>query len=283
MTIQNYGTFGFLNPGQLPDEPLLLLDFGIEKRQAEPYDFNNNDRDYDSYLFQYTFQGRGIFERDGISSPLLPGTAFFSLIPEKSRYYLPEEEPDNCWEYFSVHFQGPAALPFFRKIRDSFGYLLSLPSDSVPVQMWLNLHEDMGKGRQLRRYEGGELVYRFLSSLLRTLESPSMPGLSACVEDSILYMKEHFSEHFSIEELAGLKGLSSAYFTRLFTRETGQAPLSYLTDLRLTHALSLLLNTSLSVEAIARACGFSCGNYFCKVFRRASGCSPAEYRRRYGG
>lgn len=171
----------------------------------------------------------------------------------------------------------------FRKYRDSFGYLLSLPSDSVPVQMWLNLHEDMGKGRQLRRYEGGELVYRFLSSLLRTLESPSMPGLSACVEDSILYMKEHFSEHFSIEELAGLKGLSSAYFTRLFTRETGQAPLSYLTDLRLTHALSLLLNTSLSVEAIARACGFSCGNYFCKVFRRASGCSPAEYRRRYGG
>lgn len=84
MTIQNYGTFGFLNPGQLPDEPLLLLDFGIEKRQAEPYDFNNNDRDYDGYLFQYTFQGRGIFERDGISSPLLPGTAFFSLIPEKA-------------------------------------------------------------------------------------------------------------------------------------------------------------------------------------------------------
>ena len=56
MTIQNYGTFGFLNPGQLPDEPLLLLDFGIEKRQAEPYDFDNNDRDYDGYLFQYTFQ-----------------------------------------------------------------------------------------------------------------------------------------------------------------------------------------------------------------------------------
>lgn len=56
MTIQNYGTFGFLNPGQLPDEPLLLLDFGIEKRQAEPYDFNNNDRDYDGYLFSIPFR-----------------------------------------------------------------------------------------------------------------------------------------------------------------------------------------------------------------------------------
>lgn len=283
MTIQNYGTYGFLNPGQLPDEPLLLLDFGIEKRQAEHYDFTNINRDYDGYLFQYTLQGKGLFEAEGEVCPLLPGTAFFSLIPENSRYYLPAGEPADCWEYFYIHFQGTAALPFFRKIRDSFGYVLSLPADSFPVQMWLNLHEDMGKGRQLRRYEGGELVYRFLSSLLRTLESPAMPGLSSCVEDSILYMKEHFPEHFSIEELAGLKGLSSAYFTRLFTRETGQAPLSYLTDLRLSHALSLLLNTSLSVEAIARECGFSCGNYFCKVFRRASGCSPAEYRRRYGG
>ena len=56
MTIQNYGTFGFLNPGQLPDEPLLLLDFGIEKRQAETYEIENNDRDYDGNLFQNTIQ-----------------------------------------------------------------------------------------------------------------------------------------------------------------------------------------------------------------------------------
>ena len=50
MTIQSYGTYGFLNSGQLPDEPLLLLDFGIEKRQAEHYDFTNIDRDYDLSL-----------------------------------------------------------------------------------------------------------------------------------------------------------------------------------------------------------------------------------------
>ena len=169
----------------------------LKKAQAEHYDFTNIDRDYDGYLSQYTLQGKGLFEAEGEVCPLLPGTAFFSLIPENSRYYLPAGEPADCWEYFYIHFQGTAALPFFRKIRDSFGYVLSLPADSFPVQMWLNLHEDMGKGRQLRRYEGGELVYRFLSSLLRTLESPAMPGLSSCVEDSILYMKEHFPEHFS--------------------------------------------------------------------------------------
>lgn len=91
-------------------------------------------------------------------------------------------------------------------------------------------------------------------------------------------MKAHFREHFSIDDLARQNGLSSAYFTRIFTRETGESPLLHLTRLRINHALFLLLNTQMSVEQIALECGFSCGNYFCKVFRRASGCSPAEYR-----
>lgn len=180
-------------------------------------------------------------------------------------------------------FSGPGSRSFFPEIRDSFGPVVTVPADSFPIQLWLNLHEVMTNGRQLRRYEGGDLVYRFLSSLLRTLEEPQRPALTPCVEESIRYMKEHFPEHFSIEELAAYKGLSSAYFTRLFTRETGQSPVRYLTGLRLSHALSLLLNTTMPVEAVARDCGFSCGNYFCKVFRRASGCTPAEYRRRYGG
>lgn len=150
----------------------MLLDFGIEKRQSEKYDFYNDDRDYDGFLFQYTFQGEGVFETEEGSRRLSAGTAFFSCIPEKSRYYLPAGEPENRWEYLYVHFQGPAAVPFFRKIRDSFGPVVTVPADSFPIQLWLNLHEDMTNGRQLRRYEGGDLVYRFLSSLLRTLEEP---------------------------------------------------------------------------------------------------------------
>lgn len=84
LTLQTYGTFGFLNPGQLAEEPLMLLDFGIEKRQSEKYDFYNDDRDYDGFLFQYTFQGEGVFETEEGSRRLSAGTAFFSCIPEKA-------------------------------------------------------------------------------------------------------------------------------------------------------------------------------------------------------
>lgn len=283
MTSQKYGNYGFLNSGQLSDEPLWLMDFGLEVRQNERYDFNNADRDYDGFLFQYTLKGHGVFETVGERFQLPPGTAFFSCIPEESRYYLPAQEPENRWEYLYVHFMGPAAQPFFDRIRNVYGPCFCLPADSFPIQLWLNLHKDIGGGRQLRRYEGGELVYRFLSSLLRTLEAPANPGPSPQIAESLRYMKEHFSEHLSIEELAGRSGFSTAYYTRRFTRETGQSPLAALTQQRLGHAVFLLLNTTLSVEEVAEDCGFSCGNYFCKVFKKASGISPAEYRRRYGG
>ena len=281
--MRKYGTYGFLNNGSLADEPLLLLDFGLELRQNEKYDFDNSDRDYAGYLFQYTLQGYGVFEADGKKTLLTPGTAFFARIPENSRYYLPENEPDHYWEYLYIHLSGAAAEPFFRRIQENYGSCFPLPMDSFPIQLWLNFHQDIVNGRQLRRYEGGELGYRFLSSLLRTLESPADPVPSSKITESIQYIKEHFSERLSIEDLAMQIGFSTAYFTRLFTRETGTSPMAFLTEQRLSHSVFLLLNTTMTIEEIAAGCGFSCGNYFCKVFKKASGLSPAEYRRRYGG
>ena len=174
MTQNKFGSFGFLPSGTMEDEPLILLDFGLEARQKENYDFNNADRDYSGYLFQYTLQGHGSFIWEGRTESLGVGKAFLSSVPENSRYFLPQDEPDNRWEYLYVHFQGDAALPFFRKIRSSFGPCFTLSPDSFPVLLWLNLHRELQEGRQLKSYEGGELVYRFLSGLLRTLESPSL-------------------------------------------------------------------------------------------------------------
>ena len=281
LTNKNFGSFGFLQSGSLADEPLVLLDFGLEARQKEAYDYDNAKRDYSGYLFQYTLRGQGVFEEPGQTQSLSAGKAFLIHVPEESRYFLPADRPEVCWEFLYVHFRGEAALPFFNRIRESFGSCFFLPRDSFPILLWLNLHREIREGRQLKSYEGGELVYRFLSALLRTLESPSLPEPSPAVAAALHYMKEHFPERLSMEELAARLDLSAAYFTRLFTRETGQTPLASLTGIRLSHAVFLLLNTSLCIEEIAASCGFSCGNYFCKVFRKASGVSPAEYRHRH--
>lgn len=100
------------------------------------------------------------------------------------------------------------------------------------------------------------------------------------VKQGISYMQNHLSDNFSIENLAEMLGVSSSYFNRLFVKEMGMTPLGYLNNLRISHAAFLLSDTLLSVDEVAKKCGFSCGNYFCKVFRRALGYSPSEFRRR---
>lgn len=84
MTLQTYGTFGFLNPGQLAEEPLMLLDFGIEKRQSEKYDFYNDDRDYDGFLFQYTFRGEGFLRRRRAAAGFPPAPPFSPVSRKKA-------------------------------------------------------------------------------------------------------------------------------------------------------------------------------------------------------
>lgn len=92
-------------------------------------------------------------------------------------------------------------------------------------------------------------------------------------------MQNHLSDNFSIENLAEMLGVSSSYFNRLFVKEMGMTPLSYLNNLRISHSTFLLSDTLLPVNDVAKKCGFSCGNYFCKVFRKALGYSPSEFRR----
>lgn len=78
------GVFGVLNLESLPDEPMVLLDGGIESRYKEDYFFDNSCRsNYHGYLFQYTLSGCGAYESNGKTIFLTPGTAFFAAIPGK--------------------------------------------------------------------------------------------------------------------------------------------------------------------------------------------------------
>jgi transcriptional regulator GlxA family with amidase domain len=66
------------------------------------------------------------------------------------------------------------------------------------------------------------------------------------------------------------------------TRVAGPPPLKYLARYRLDRARELLLSTDQSVAEIAAATGFRDPFYLSRVFRRAEGCSPNEYRRSKG-
>ncbi len=280
-----YGNYGFIKQEKMKELPLILYDMGIEHRCETSYQFDNEDRgDYTGYLIQYTFDGYGVFRTPQKETLVQKGMGFFCHVPEQSMYSLPSSHyptsyREKGWEFFYLHFGGPAADAFYKTFHELTGSVFTLPDTEPPIRLFLRLYESCERHGSLDLYEGSEFLYRFLSQLLRALEAPTLDE-TGLVHQARLYIRERFRTLESIRDVADHCQISHEHLTRRFQKETGQSPLQYLTRLRIEHALFLLLNTTDSIDSIALSCGFQSGNYFAKVFRKFLFCSPEEYRRR---
>lgn len=91
-------------------------------------------------------------------------------------------------------------------------------------------------------------------------------------------MHDRPAEPWTLARLAAGVGYSRASVVRRFTELVGQAPMSYLTEWRLTLAADLLTSTDDSVEAVGRAVGYENPFAFSTAFKRAAGSSPRAFR-----
>ncbi len=94
------------------------------------------------------------------------------------------------------------------------------------------------------------------------------------------YVESHLDRKLSLAELAGLLFMSLSHFERLFRASVGCSPYRYVLNRKIERARGLLLNTSLSLQQIAEACGFANQSHFTRHFTRQVGVSPARFRGR---
>lgn len=100
-------------------------------------------------------------------------------------------------------------------------------------------------------------------------------GLRRAVE----YIDQHYAEPLRLESVAGVAGISPVYFSKLFKQREHTTFEDYVGRLRIERAKQLLTNTGLSVTGVAQQSGFNSPQYFCRVFRSATGRTPLSYRR----
>ena len=93
------------------------------------------------------------------------------------------------------------------------------------------------------------------------------------------YLQEHLAEEVSLSVLAEEFHLSAQYISQLFKNEIGVGFLAYLTNIRMERAKQLLLSTSLSIAEVSEQSGYSDYRVFTKVFKKAEGITPSQYRR----
>lgn len=83
----------------------------------------------------------------------------------------------------------------------------------------------------------------------------------------------------TLDDLAGIAGLSKFHFLRQFSQVVGITPGAYLRTLRLCHAARMLRTTDKPILDIALAVGFADHPSFSRAFARHMGMTPSEYQK----
>lgn len=93
------------------------------------------------------------------------------------------------------------------------------------------------------------------------------------------FLDEHYSEKLSLESVASHFFIDKHYLARLFKEQYGVTLVTYLQQVRITHAKRMLRFTDKSIEEIGLECGIGELNYFSRVFKKLEGVSPSEFRK----
>ncbi|MBB4008650.1 AraC family transcriptional regulator [Allorhizobium taibaishanense] len=92
------------------------------------------------------------------------------------------------------------------------------------------------------------------------------------------FLETHYSEAFSIADLASLCDLSRSYFIKAFKESFGRAPHKWLTEYRVERVKDLLMQDQ-PIADIALLCGFSDQSHMTRIFTGLTGHSPGRFRR----
>ena len=91
---------------------------------------------------------------------------------------------------------------------------------------------------------------------------------------------ENVAADLSVKALAARAGMGERTFRRAFA-ETGETPRDFVERIRIDAARSLFEEAQLSVQAVAKRCGFATVDNLRRAFVRRVGVTPQQYRQRF--
>lgn len=125
------------------------------------------------------------------------------------------------------------------------------------------------------------LQYNMLIDFAQRVAREKLPEhLSPKIAQCVQFLREHPTGDVGIDEAAGFVGMSRAWLTRQFKKEMGQSLGEYQTYQRLQEGKRLLRFSNASLIEIANSLGFSSQAHFQTVFKKATGMTPREYRKK---
>ena len=130
-----------------------------------------------------------------------------------------------------------------------------------------------------KREEFGEWLLKTARKMNQAINQVRDMTTRQVIQQAKQYIMDNYQNpDLSVEMICRHLHMSPAYFSTMFKKETGQAYIAYLTEIRLNKAVELLNKTDDKTYVIASKVGYQEQNYFSYVFKKKFGVSPTKFR-----
>jgi len=97
------------------------------------------------------------------------------------------------------------------------------------------------------------------------------------------YVIDNLQGTINLDTAASIINLSRPAFCRYFKKRANKSFIRFLNEIRIGQACRLLVNENSSVAEICYGCGFNNISYFIRQFKKITGFTPLNYRRKFEG
>lgn len=234
-----------------------------------------------SYLFFIVTKGSGTLYHKGQEYTLQTGDCIFLNCRDE---YAHESSVEHPWELSWVHFYGNEMETYYKNYIDQNKEQLFHPDDISVFQDTLSaIHIAQSKQDSLTEISCHKYLTDLLFFLFTRQESDAkdVPFIQDKLCQVKNYLDESYGKNISLDELSSLFFISKFHLSREFKRIYGITIGNYLLNKRLSAAKKQLRFTDDPVDSISNSCGFADAGYFIKVFKKAEGMTPNQYRKKW--
>lgn len=241
-----------------------------------------------------------VFSQKGSCMVYINGSSF--LVSENQLIIIPPGSlhsifPQGSCSYCAIVageslFEGLVADPHISEVLTPFMSIGFYPplhlseKDRVFKKCFSLVHELQRENDQKRNGYGARIKSQMIilfSVLQESLPSEffkksKLPDSTRLIKYSLDYLRIHYSERITVNDMSVYCHLSIQHFSRLFKACTGKTFVEYLTLFRLEKARKILIGTDIPITQIPDLVGFCNSNYFCRLYKKYYGHPPSKDR-----
>jgi len=252
-------------------------------------------------LFVLEGNCRLVLDDSGIDRELQPGDIFIAPFPTGHSYVSDSPDREERLYTFGIYLQKSALWnrksrgALDREVHRLLRKLLVAPRllESGQDREIRQLLHDLREELEFPKFESTLRLHALSLSLLilvaRALDGNA--GKERPAPRTALYVLNEVQEFIAksihvdltLEDIAHHVNLSAEHLARVFRRERGETVMDYVRGRKVDEAKTHLMNSNLSIQSVAGRVGFEDTRRFSRIFRKFTGDTPLEYRRRHAG